>query len=67
MLQPPLKEILSQDYKHRGVTKEVTSALLQRKKIWIVGVEKSCSLFLGMMTQLNLVESNCPSPHDSIS
>jgi hypothetical protein len=42
-----------------GVTKEVTNALLWRKKIWIVGEEKiiglPSSLFLGMMAPLNLI------------
>jgi hypothetical protein len=53
-----------------GVTKEVTCALLRRKKIWIVGAEKilglPSSLFLGMTAPLNLIESNHPLPHDSV-
>jgi hypothetical protein len=53
-----------------GVTKEVTCTLLRRKKIWIVGAEKildfPSSLFLGMMTPLNLIELNRSPPHDSV-
>jgi hypothetical protein len=54
----------------KGATKEVTSTLLWRKKIWIVGVEKilgfPSSLFLRMTAPLNLIESDHPSPHDSV-
>jgi hypothetical protein len=41
-----------------------------REKLWILGTAEilgpPCSLLLGMMAPLNLIESNCPSPHDSV-
>jgi hypothetical protein len=53
-----------------GVTKEVTHASQRREQLWIIGAEEivslACSLFLRMMAPLNLIESNHPSPHDSV-
>jgi hypothetical protein len=53
-----------------GVTKEVTSTLLWQKKICIVGGEKILglpgSLFLRVTVSLNLIESDSPSPLDSV-
>jgi hypothetical protein len=53
-----------------GVTKEVTGALLRQKKIWLVGAEKilglPSSLFLGVTAPLKHIETNHPSPHDSV-
>jgi hypothetical protein len=54
----------------RGVTKKVTHTSLRREKLWILGTEEflglPCSLLLEMMALLNLVESDHPSPHDSV-
>jgi hypothetical protein len=51
-------------------TTGVTSALLRRKKVWIVGAMKilglPSSLILRMTPPLTLIESNHPLPHDSI-
>jgi hypothetical protein len=67
----PLKEISSRDYEHSGGYKRgYTGTSLQREKIWIVGAEEilglPCSFFLRMTYPLNLIDSNHPSPHDSV-
>jgi hypothetical protein len=56
---------------HRGGGyKRGTHASLQREKLWIHGMEElldlPCSLLLGMMAPLILLEANCPSPRDSV-
>jgi hypothetical protein len=50
--------------------KEVTYASLQREKLWILRTKKflglPCSLLLRMTAPLNLEESNCLTPCDSV-
>jgi hypothetical protein len=63
-----LKEISSRDYEHRGGYKrDDTRTSLWREKIQIIGAEEIHGLprgfLFGMVTPLNLVEVNCPSPH----
>jgi hypothetical protein len=66
----PLKGNLASRFRTEGFTEEVTHASLRREKLWIPGMEEilslPCSLLLGMMTTLNLVEANRPSPHDLV-
>jgi hypothetical protein len=67
VLQPSsLKEISSQDYKHRGGY----TPSLQTEKLWVLGTEEilglPCSPFLRMTAPLNLVEINRLPPHDSV-
>jgi hypothetical protein len=71
MLHPsPLKEISPRDLELWGDTKEVTSASLQREKLWILRTKKfldlPCSLLLGMASPLNFEESNRSMPRDSV-
>jgi hypothetical protein len=67
---PPLKRISPRDYKHIGGHKRGTHTLLRREKLWILGTKEllglPCSLFLGMMPLVNLVEVNHLSPRDSV-
>jgi hypothetical protein len=53
-----------------GVKKKVTHTSLRNEKLWVIGVEEilglPCSLFLKITAPLNLIESNHPSPHDSV-
>jgi hypothetical protein len=66
----PLKGNLTSRFRTEGFTEEVTHASLRREKLWIPGMEEilslPCSLLLGMMTTLNLVEANRLSPRDSV-
>jgi hypothetical protein len=67
---PPLKEISSRDYEHRGGYKRGYTRITVREEPWIIGAEEilglPCILFLGIMAPLNLIKSNRPSPHDSV-
>jgi hypothetical protein len=71
MIHPsPLKEILHRDLEQSGDTKEVTYASLRGKKPWILRMKKflsfPCSLLLGMAAPMNIEESNCLMPRDSV-
>jgi hypothetical protein len=55
---------------NRGGYKKGTHTSLRREKLWVLGTEEilgpPCSLLLGVMAPLNIVESNHPSPHDLV-
>jgi hypothetical protein len=53
----------------RGYKRDYTHIIVEGK-IWIIGVEEILGFprgfFFGMLASLNLVEADCPSPHDPI-
>jgi hypothetical protein len=66
---PPYRN-LTPRFRTEGVYKRGTDASLRREKLWVLGAEEllglPCSLLLGMMAPLNLVEANHPSHRDLV-